>query len=141
MADLLARSSQLSPTTIAGEVIPRAIDELPVLALAAAFAGGDTIIRDAAELRVKESDRIHATCEQLGRLGALLDETPDGMVIHGGSALRGAATESDDDHRLAMTLAVAGLVASGETSVGGADSVDISYPGFFEDLGRIVAKA
>ena len=140
VADLVARSSTLHATTIEGEVIPRAIDELPVLALAAAFAAGDTIIRDAAELRVKESDRIHATCSQLNRLGASLDETPDGMIIHGGTALRGANTASHGDHRLAMTLAVAGLLASGETGVDGAESVDVSYPGFWVDLGSVASR-
>jgi 3-phosphoshikimate 1-carboxyvinyltransferase len=140
VADLVARSSALHAATIEGEVIPRAIDELPVLALAAAFAAGDTIIRDAAELRVKESDRIHATCSQLSRLGASLDETPDGMIIHGGTGLHGASTASHGDHRLAMTLAVAGLLASGETGIDGAESVDVSYPGFWADLGSVASR-
>jgi len=138
VADLVARTSKLHATTIEGPLIPRAIDELPVLALAAVFASGDTIIQDAAELRVKESDRIHTTCSQLNRLGAALQETPDGIIIHGGSGLRGATTESDGDHRLAMTLAVAALLASGETTVKGAESVEVSYPGFWDDLGRLV---
>lgn len=137
VADLVARSSQLHGVTVEGEVIPRAIDELPLLALAAAFARGDTIVRDAAELRVKESDRIHTTCTELNRLGASLEETPDGMAIHGGSRLRGAATESAGDHRLAMTLAIAGLLAEGSTSIGEAESVEVSYPSFWADLDRL----
>jgi len=140
VADLVARTSELHAAIIEGPLIPRAIDELPVLALAAVFATGDTIIRDAAELRVKESDRIQTTCSQLNRLGAALQETPDGIVIHGGARLRGAATESDGDHRLAMTLAIAALLASGETTVNGAESVDVSYPGFWDDLTRMVSN-
>ena len=137
VADLLVRSSELRGATIAGEIIPRAIDEIPVLALAAAFADGDTIIRDASELRVKESDRIATTSSQLRRMGASIDETPDGMVIHGGEGLHGASVESSGDHRLAMTLAIAGLLAKGETQVQNAESVEVSYPGFWSDLERI----
>jgi 3-phosphoshikimate 1-carboxyvinyltransferase len=137
VADLFVRSSRLHGTTIEGETIPRAIDEIPALALAATCADGDTIIRDASELRVKESDRIATTSGQLRRMGASIDETPDGMIIHGGEGLHGATVESSGDHRLAMTLAVAGLLAHGETHVGDAESVEISYPGFWSDLDRI----
>jgi 3-phosphoshikimate 1-carboxyvinyltransferase len=137
VADLVARSSSLHGIEIGGEVIPRAIDELPAVALAAAYATGDTIVRDASELRVKESDRILTTCTELNRLGAAMEETPDGMIIHGGAPLSGSSVTSSGDHRLAMTLAVAGLLAEGETRIGGAESVDVSYPGFWDELSRI----
>jgi 3-phosphoshikimate 1-carboxyvinyltransferase len=134
VADLVARTSKLQGVTIQGEMIPKAIDEIPVLALAASLAAGDTIVRDASELRVKESDRIRTTTEQLNRLGAAIVETTDGMLVRGGRRLVGAATESAGDHRLAMTLAVAGLLAVGETTVDGAECVEISYPGFWSDI-------
>jgi 3-phosphoshikimate 1-carboxyvinyltransferase len=137
VADLVARTSDLRPVEIGGATIPRAIDEIPVLALAAAFAGGDTIFRDAAELRVKESDRILTTCTELRRLGADVEETPDGLIVHGGRPLRGAQVASSGDHRLAMTLAVAGLLVQGETGVEGAESVEVSYPGFWTDLEHV----
>jgi 3-phosphoshikimate 1-carboxyvinyltransferase len=139
IADLVARTSNLHGVEIGGEVIPRAIDEIPALALAAAMADGDTIIRDASELRVKESDRILTTSTQLRRLGASIDESPDGMTIHGGKPLRGAVVESSGDHRLAMTLAIAGLLASRETVVEGAECVEISYPSFWADIDRLTA--
>lgn len=137
VADLVARSSRLHGVVVEGETIPRAIDEIPVLALAAAVAEGDTIFRDAAELRVKESDRIHVTATELNRFGARVEETADGMLIHGVGALRGATGASEGDHRMAMTLAVAGLIAEGESRVDGAESVEISYPEFWADLDRI----
>jgi 3-phosphoshikimate 1-carboxyvinyltransferase len=137
VADLVARSSQLHAVEIGGEVIPRAIDEIPAVALAATFARGDTIVRDAAELRVKESDRIQTTCTELNRLGAATEETPDGMIVHGGRGLRGAMVASSGDHRLAMTLAIAGLLAEGETRVQDSESVEVSYPGFWDEVSRI----
>jgi len=141
VADLVARSSRLRGTVIAGDLIPRLIDEIPVLALAAAFAEGDTIIADAAELRVKESDRIATTARELRRLGAEVEERPDGLVIHGGTRLRGAACASDGDHRLAMTVAVAGLLAEGETVVEDAGCVNVSYPTFWHDLAAIAGAS
>jgi 3-phosphoshikimate 1-carboxyvinyltransferase len=137
VADLVARTSRLHGVTIGGPLIPRAIDEIPVLALAAALAQGDTIVQDAAELRVKESDRIHSTAAELNRFGARIEETADGMVIHGENRLRGAAGVSSGDHRLAMTLAIAGLLAEGESSVEGAGDVEISYPGFWHALEQV----
>ena len=134
VGDIVVRSSRLHGTVLEGALIPRAIDEIPVLALAAALAEGDTIVRDAAELRVKETDRIATTTEQLGRLGARIEPTPDGMVIHGDAPLRGARCHSHGDHRLAMTLAVAGLLAGGETVIEDAGAVDVSYPAFWDDL-------
>lgn len=137
VADIRARSSSLRGIRIGGAMIPRAIDELPILALAGAMARGETEIRDAAELRVKESDRVASTGAALRALGASVDELSDGLVVHGGAALRGAACSSHGDHRLAMMLAVAGLVAEGETVIEGAESAGKSYPEFWEDLGRL----
>lgn len=137
VGDVTVRSSRLHGTALQGALIPRVIDEIPVLALAAAVADGDTIVRDAAELRVKETDRIATTAEQLGRLGARIEPAADGMVIHGGASLRGARCHSHGDHRLAMTLAVAGLLADGETVVEDAAAVDVSYPAFWRDLAHL----
>ncbi|MBI4498335.1 MAG: 3-phosphoshikimate 1-carboxyvinyltransferase [Chloroflexi bacterium] len=137
VADLVVRSSALRGTVIQGAEIPLLIDELPIVAVAACAAQGDTIIRDAAELRVKETDRIAATVQELSRLGARMEELPDGMVIHGGAPLTGAACDSRGDHRLAMSLAIAGLLARGETTVRAAEAVSVSYPGFWRDLDRV----
>ncbi len=136
VADIVVRSSELRGTVIEGALIPRLIDEVPALAVAACLAEGETVIRDAGELRVKESDRIRATAGELRRLGAHIQELPDGMVIHGVGRLRGAACGSHGDHRLAMALAVAGLLAAGETTVRGAEAVSISYSSFWNDLDR-----
>jgi len=134
VADLWAESSSLEGTEVAGDMIPRLIDEAPVLAVAAALARGTTVIRDAAELRVKESDRIATTTAALRRFGADIDELPDGMVIRGRRSLHGATVASQGDHRLAMALAVAGLLAEGETVVQDAEAVAVSYPRFWEDI-------
>jgi 3-phosphoshikimate 1-carboxyvinyltransferase len=136
VADIVVQSSHLRGTVVEGALIPRLIDEVPALAVAACLAEGETVIRDAGELRVKESDRIRATADELRRLGARIQELPDGMVIHGVGGLRGAACGSHGDHRLAMALAVAGLLAAGETTVRGAEAVTISYPDFWDDLDR-----
>ena len=140
IADLCIESSQLKAVEIGGEMIPRLIDELPVLAVAACVAKGNTIIRDAGELRVKESDRIMATAQELSHLGAKIEELPDGMIIYGGSQLIGTEVKSHSDHRLAMSLAIAGLVAKGETIISGAQVVEISYPSFWKDLESIVRE-
>ena len=137
VGDITARSSRLRGTSIGGELIPRLIDEVPALAVAAAMAEGDTVISDAEELRYKESDRIAVVAEELGKLGARVDERPDGMVIHGGAGLTGGAGDSHKDHRMAMALAVAGLVSQDPVTVERAESVSISYPSFWEDLARL----
>ncbi|MDA0798165.1 MAG: 3-phosphoshikimate 1-carboxyvinyltransferase [Chloroflexi bacterium] len=134
VADLVARSSKLHATEIAGDLIPRLVDEVPVLALAACFAEGTTVIRDASELRVKESDRLQATCKELNRMGAAVEELDDGLRITGGHALTGAACRSYADHRIAMTLGIAGLLAAGETTIAAAETASISYPSFWDDL-------
>ena len=134
VADITAESSSLTATEIAGDLIPRLIDEIPVLSLAACFARGTTVIRDAQELRVKESDRIKSTVAGLRGMGGLVDETDDGMVIKGPGLLTGASGRSYGDHRLAMTLGVAGLLSAGETVVRGAEAASVSYPTFWKDL-------
>jgi len=137
VADLIIESSQLVATEIGGGLIPRLIDEIPLVALAACFARGTTTIRDAQELRVKEADRISATVKELSTLGADIEELPDGMAIHGGRKLRGGDCSSHQDHRLAMTLAIAALVAHGETLVRDAEVVAVSYPSFWQDVKRL----
>lgn len=137
MADLLFRSSGLRAVTVGGDLIPRLIDELPTIALMACFAQGTTVIKDAAELRVKECDRIAATVKNLQAMGADVAETEDGMIIRGGKPLHGAVIDTCKDHRIAMTFAVAALLAEGETELCDADCVRISYPGFYDDLARL----
>jgi 3-phosphoshikimate 1-carboxyvinyltransferase len=130
VADLRVRYRRLSAAQVSGDLVPRAIDELPVIAVAAAHAEGTTVIRDAAELRVKESDRIAAIAGELRKMGAQVRELPDGMEITGRERLAGAECESHGDHRIAMSLAVAGLAASGETTVKDTAWIETSFPGF-----------
>ena len=134
VADLHVRSASLKACKISGSVIPRLIDEIPILAIAAICAEGTTVIEDAEELRVKESDRIVAMVKELTKLGANITERPDGMEIVGGKALNGTELESYDDHRIAMSLAIAALVAKGKTSINRAESAAISYPSFIPTL-------
>ena len=136
-ADLLVRTSSLKACTIEGDIIPTLIDELPTIAMMACFAEGTTVIRDAAELKVKESNRIAIMVENLRAMGADVEETEDGMIIHGGKPLHGAVIDSHKDHRIAMTFAVAALAAEGETEIHDADCVNISYPAFYEELERL----
>jgi 3-phosphoshikimate 1-carboxyvinyltransferase len=140
-ASLTIAGGPLTGITIAGELIPRLIDEVPVLAVAAAMARGTTHIRDARELRVKESDRIAAIARELGRLGAVVTEQPDGLVIEGGQPLVGARVSSGGDHRLAMALTVAGLVAEGETVVEDTACIATSFPGFAEAINALAGGA
>lgn len=133
-ADILVRTSSLKGTVIQGADIPTLIDELPVIAVMAAFAGGTTVIRDAAELRVKESDRIAVMTDNLRRMGADVEETEDGMIIHGGRPLHGAVIDPRLDHRVAMSFAVAGTVCEGTMDILDGDCVRISYPDFYKDL-------
>ena len=136
-ADLLVRTSSLHGTTVGGEIIPTLIDEIPMIAVMAAFAEGTTVIKDAKELKVKESDRILVMAENLSRMGADITPTEDGMIIHGGKPLHGAEIDSYLDHRVAMSFAVAGLLCDGPLSIKGGDCVKISYPEFYEDLYRL----
>ena len=134
VADLLIRSSQLHGTTVEGSIIPTLIDEIPMIAVMAAFAEGTTVIRDAAELKVKESDRIAVVTEGLRRMGADIQPTEDGMIIHGGKPLQGAKINSYLDHRIAMSFAVAGTICDGTMDIVKGDCVNISYPEFYKDL-------
>lgn len=134
VADLLIRSSSLHSTEIGGALIPALIDEIPVIAVMAAFAAGTTVIRDAAELKVKESNRIDTVVSNLKAMGADAEATSDGMIIHGGKPLHGAVIDTRGDHRIAMSFAIAGLMADGVTDILNDGCVDISYPGFFKAL-------
>jgi 3-phosphoshikimate 1-carboxyvinyltransferase len=133
---VVVRGSRLHGATIGGDLIPRAIDELPVLAVAASLAEGETVIRDAAELRVKESDRVAALARELSRLGATVEAQPDGLAIVGTRRLRGGRVTSGGDHRIAMALAVAGLCADGAVTVDDPACIDTSFPGFADALRR-----
>ncbi|SNZ10361.1 3-phosphoshikimate 1-carboxyvinyltransferase [Terribacillus aidingensis] len=134
IGDITVRYGPLKGTEIGGGVIPRLIDELPILALLATQAEGETIIKDAEELRYKESDRIEAIASTLRSFGAELDTTPDGLVIKGNQTLQGTEADSFGDHRIGMMISIASLIADGETILKNADSINISYPGFFNDL-------
>ncbi len=137
VCDLTVKYSTLHGTEIGGSIIPRLIDELPVLAVAAAFAEGETIIRDAQELKVKESNRIAAMVTELNRAGVDVEETGDGMIIHGGAAPHGASFSTYNDHRIAMSLAILGLASEGVTTINNPEIVSISYPGFFDTLQKL----
>jgi 3-phosphoshikimate 1-carboxyvinyltransferase len=139
LADLVVRSSSLRAVELGPTEVAAAIDEIPVLCLAATAAVGTTVIRGAGELRHKESDRIAGTAAGLRALGARVEVDGDDLRIEGRTALEGAVTDSLDDHRLAMTFAIAGLIATGQTAIGRPGSAAISYPGFFDDLERVRA--
>ncbi len=137
VADLLVSCSPLRGTVIEGDIIPTLIDEIPVLAVMAACAEGRTVIRDAAELKVKESDRIATVTENLQAMGADVVPAPDGMIIEGGKPLTGAVIKTYADHRLAMSFAVAGLVSRGEVLLDDEKCADVSYPGFFDTIQKL----
>lgn len=136
-ADLLIRTSSLRGTTIEGEIIPTLIDEIPMIAVMASFADGTTVIKDASELKVKETDRIKTTCEGLAAMGVDIIPTEDGMIINGGHPVHGATIDSYLDHRIAMAFAIAGLAADGETTIKNSQCVDVSYPDFFETVHQL----
>ena len=137
VANLRVRSCQLKGAEIGGNLIPRLIDEIPILAVAAIFAEGKTIIKDAEELRVKESDRIAVMASQLSKMGANVTEREDGLEIIGQGNLVGTEIEAYNDHRVAMSCAIAALNARGKTTINGAQAASISYPDFFETLEQI----
>lgn len=139
-ADLLITSAPLKGTEIGGALIPALIDEIPIIAIMAAFAEGTTIIKDAAELKVKESNRIQVMADNLTALGCPVEPTEDGMVIHGGQPLHGAVIDSHKDHRIAMSFAVASLLIEGETRILDKECVQISFPGFYHTLSRLVGR-
>ena len=137
VADLLVSGSSLHATSIGGDIIPSLIDEIPVIAIMAAFAEGTTVIRDASELKVKESDRIRTVSMGLSAMGCDVTPTDDGMIITGARQLHGAVIDSFVDHRIAMSFAVAALAAQGETTIRGGECVNISYPDFYADLAKL----
>ncbi|BCA85728.1 3-phosphoshikimate 1-carboxyvinyltransferase [Enterococcus saigonensis] len=137
-ADLMIKSSELTGTIIAGKIIPRLIDELPIIALLATQAQGQTIIKDAQELKVKETNRIDATAEELQKMGADILPTDDGLIINGPTSLKGAHVSSRGDHRIGMMLQIAALIATGKTKLDRPEAIDISYPEFFDDVKKIV---
>ena len=138
IADITVSTTTLHGCEIGDNIIPTLIDEIPIIAIMAATAEGDTIIKDAAELKVKESNRIDVMVSNLSAMGASIEATDDGMIIHGGKPLHGAAIDSKLDHRIAMSFAVASLIADGETEILGSECVDISYPTFYRDLMKLV---
>ena len=139
IADLVVRSCALQATQVSGELVVRMIDEFPIFAVAATQAQGTTLVRDAGELRVKESDRIAALAAELRRMGAQIEEYPDGFAVHGPTRLTGTHVHSHGDHRLAMALAVASLIAQGETLIEGAETIGDSFPGFVDVMRRLGA--
>ena len=134
VADLLVSYAPLHATTVEGALIPTLIDEIPIIAVMAAAAEGTTVIKDAAELKVKESDRIFTVTENLKKMGVDVTPTEDGMIIKGGNPLQGAKLDSYLDHRIAMSFTIASLIAQGEVSIKDGDCVNISYPTFYQDL-------
>ncbi|TDI95469.1 MAG: 3-phosphoshikimate 1-carboxyvinyltransferase, partial [Deltaproteobacteria bacterium] len=137
VADIIAKSSSLRGINIFGEMIPKAIDELPAIAVAACFAEGTTKITDAGELRVKETDRIKSTVSELKKLGADIEELSDGMKIEGRERLTGSECTSWGDHRIAMSVAIAATRANGQTTIEDSNAAAVSYPQFFETLKSI----
>jgi len=136
-ADLTVRSSELHGTVISGSMIPTLIDEIPVIAVMACRASGTTVIRDAAELKVKESNRIETVVSSLSAMGADIEGTEDGMIIHGGRPLKGAFISTRKDHRIAMASVIASLIADGSNTYDDTGCIDVSYPGFFEALSSL----
>lgn len=136
-ADICVKTSCLKGTVIEGDIIPKLIDEIPIIAVAAAMAEGTTTIKDAQELKVKESNRIKTVVCELKKMGVDIEETQDGMIINGGKGLKGAVCKSYDDHRIAMSIAIGALVAEGETTLIDTACVDISFPNFFQYIERL----
>jgi len=141
VADIIVRHSELNGTEIGGDIIPTLIDEIPVIAVLASVARGRTVIKDASELKVKESNRIDVMANNLARMGADVTPTEDGLIINGGKPLHGATIDCKSDHRIAMSFAIAGLIAEGETEIVNAECVNISYPNFYKDLESLYANS
>ncbi|MBO7610831.1 MAG: 3-phosphoshikimate 1-carboxyvinyltransferase [Elusimicrobia bacterium] len=137
VADIEIKTSKLNSTSFGKEIVPSLIDEIPIIVLAATQAEGQTVISGAKELKVKESDRIHSVASQLNKMGADIKETDDGFIINGPTKLKGATVDSFDDHRIAMMLSIAGLIAEGETEVLDSDCVKISFANFYEVLKQV----
>ncbi|WP_408021607.1 3-phosphoshikimate 1-carboxyvinyltransferase [Siminovitchia acidinfaciens] len=134
VADITIKTSVLKGIEIGGDIIPRLIDEIPIIALAATQAKGRTVIKDAAELKVKETNRIDTVVDELSKMGAKIEATEDGMIIHGGTELLPAVVNSHGDHRIGMMLAIASCIAKGETVIENSEAISISYPNFFQHL-------
>ncbi|WP_433742839.1 3-phosphoshikimate 1-carboxyvinyltransferase [Falsibacillus pallidus] len=132
------RTSELKGTVIEGDLIPRLIDEIPVIALLATQAEGTTIIRDAEELKVKETNRIDSVVDELKKMGADIEATPDGMIIHGKCVLKGAKVDSHGDHRIGMMLAIASLICQGDLDLAGKEAIRVSYPQFFDHMAELI---
>lgn len=139
-ADIEIKSSKLHGIRIEGEIIPSLIDEIPIICAVACFAEGKTVIREASELKVKESDRIKVMCSELAKLGADITEVEDGMIIKGEKKLHAAEIDSYNDHRIAMTFAVLNLALDGKIKIKGRECVDVSYPEFYTDIKKIFLK-
>lgn len=137
VADITIRSSQLHGTVIDGDIIPRLIDELPIIAVAAVFADGETVIKDAQELKVKETNRIRAVADEFSKCGIDITETDDGMIIKGGKPIHGADFRTYGDHRMAMCLTVLAQLADGESTIDDSDCACVSYPTFFDDFYKL----
>ncbi len=137
VGDLVVRHSELRGTKVGAGDVPGAVDELPLLALVGAFAEGDTVVEGAGELRIKETDRISAVCEEFRKVGVGIEEREDGFVVRGGGAIRGGRASSRGDHRLAMGLGMAGLASREGVEVEDMAASHVSYPAFLEDLGRV----
>lgn len=137
VSDIRVRSAVLRGTAVKGDLVPRMIDEIPVLAVAAAAAGGETVVGDAAELKIKESNRIAAIVDELKKFGVDIEELPDGFIVRPGNSLSGAAVDSRRDHRIAMAMTVAGMISGGKTIIDDPDCVNISFPGFYDVLKSI----
>lgn len=135
--DLVIKTSSLKGTVIKGDLIPRLIDEIPIIALAATQAEGQTIIQDAQELRVKETDRIETVVNELKKMGADIEATEDGMIINGRTMLKGAPVQSHGDHRIGMMLSIASCIAEGETTLSNCEAIAVSYPTFYNQLERL----
>lgn len=137
VADITVRSSSLKGTTVGGDIIPRLIDELPIIAVAAVFADGQTVIKDAQELKVKETNRIRAVVDEFNKCGIDITETDDGMIINGGKSIHGADFKTYGDHRMAMSLTVLAQLADGESTLDNSDCACVSYPAFFDDFYKL----
>lgn len=137
VADITVRSSSLKGTTVGGDIIPRLIDELPIIAVAAVFADGQTVIKDAQELKVKETNRIRAVVDEFNKCGIDITETDDGMIINGGNGIHGADFKTYGDHRMAMSLTVLAQLADGESTLDDSDCACVSYPTFFDDFYKL----
>lgn len=137
VANITVRSSSLKGTTVGGDIIPRLIDELPIIAVAAVFADGQTVIKDAQELKVKETNRIRAVVDEFNKCGIDITETDDGMIINGGKSIHGADFKTYGDHRMAMSLTVLAQLADSESTLDDSDCACVSYPTFFDDFYKL----